>query len=122
MLFRSGLIENLHNFILGIAFDDKIISFISTDIGEVSFSDNSYLLFMITFGVPFCFAFIILFIMTLQRILVIKKNILILGYFIFTLFLYNAILWDIWLFNFFVTLFLVQYCPEKNKRECLQIQ
>lgn len=105
----SSLLESSSNFLVGPTFGRT-----NTDIDATSFSDNSYLLLMITFGVPFICLFLFLFSHIIRKTISINRNYFILLYFLITLFVTNSILWDVWLFYFFAALYGLQLEPPSN--------
>lgn len=100
----DSLLDNFSSFLVGPFFGAA-----DTSEAITSFSDNSYLLFVITFGVPFFCLFVFLFLHIIRKTISINKNYFILIYFFITLFVTNSILWDIWLFYFFATLYSLQW-------------
>jgi len=108
-LALSSLLESLPSFLVGPFFGRA-----DTGIDVTSFSDNSYLLLMITFGVPFICLFLFLFSYIIRKTISINRNYFILLYFLITLFINNSILWDVWLFYFFATLYSLQPEPSPN--------
>lgn len=65
---------------------------------DVEFSDNSYILLALNFGVIFAFFWIYIVLMKSIVFKKIKENKIALIYFLGTLFFNNALLWDMWLF------------------------
>lgn len=105
----SSLLENSPSFLVGPFFGRT-----NTTIETTSFSDNSYLLLMLTFGVPFICLFLFLFLHIIRRTISINRNYFILLYFLITLLITNSILWDIWLFYFFAALYSLQPEPSPD--------
>lgn len=105
----SSLFENSSNFLIGTSFDRMGMS-----VNGITFSDNSFLTLMITFGIPLTLLFLLFFLYIIMRTISVKGTRFMLFYFIGTLFLTNSILWDIWLFYFFAVLYSLQ--PEYQSK------
>lgn len=99
----SALFENSSNFLFGPSLNRMGMS-----VNGITFSDNSFLTLMITFGIPLTFLFLLFFMYLMQRTISLKGNHFLLFCFLGTLFLTNSILWDMWLFYFFATLYSLQ--------------
>jgi hypothetical protein len=76
--------------------------------GGFSISDNSYVMVLLNFGLPFTVLWLISLYKVLRRTVCIRSNGMLLLYFVLGIGITNGILWDVWVLTYFAALFCLE--------------